>query len=157
MLKRLGRVVWWVGAISFVSSLILCAVALRGGNLGNDVSGDRAQLKALRPKIDAIENSVVPPIQVSSDSFVNSLNSAARIADIPSAMNKAPEAVQKEYAALREQDKRLTTDIQSESDSNRAAPYRLALAGLLAVLALLLWAVAYVLGGRFWLPPRDRS
>lgn len=153
MLKRLGRVVWWVGAIVFVSSLLLCAVVVRDSNLGNDVPRERAQLAALRPKIDAIENGVVPPIQISSDATLNALASAARIDGMPDAMKKAPAAVQKEYATLEEQDKHLTADIQSQTDSKRAAPYRLALAGLLAVVALVLWAVAYVLGGRFLLPP----
>lgn len=152
MLKRLGRVIWWLGALTLIVSALALANAARLELLARRLPTLQAESQALHGSQSALVSRYVP---TPSNFHITMADLDVKFGVPCDALKdaSAPPDVQKVCATLDRQISVLSDKIQSiqHADSKEFASVVVALA--LAVTALALWAVAFVLGGRFLLPP----
>ena len=151
MLKRLGRVIWWVGALLFVSAGLMLA---RSGQLAARMAaapGLRAEYDTLRTKEAALVMRCFPPPKRGEGPSNAQLLAAL---DPDRAMQGAPMSEQRAYAQLKAQDDAVLEQLSGLHRKDSEATKLLLLAVFPGLAWLGAWSVSYVLGGRFWLPPK---
>jgi uncharacterized membrane protein YciS (DUF1049 family) len=132
MISRLGRVVWWFGALLMAVGVILAVSAVP--YLKKDARTEMLarQLNAVQTQIDRMNQTPTasPALPPNLQWLNHPLNSK---------LQTRAEELQNQISAIQ---------------SRRIAAEDKLLSGLLLLaFAVTCWAVSYVLGGRFWLPP----
>lgn len=156
MLKRLGRVVWWLGSLGFLVAVFSGLNAARleyrasmAPSLNSELGRIQAQESAL------VSHYVTPANKLPKGSMVTVANMDAEFGTCDAALKDvhAAAAAQQDCAALKAQAKAVSKRLNGLQEAT-GRPESFALAALIAgVAGLFAWALAYVLGGAFWRPP----
>lgn len=149
MLKRLGRVIWWVGMMlllfggSHLSKALRLTYEARGGahvqaDLANIQGKEAALLAHFAPK--------PPPAGMPPWTWALDADAALKY-------NGAPLSVRQTYLALNNQEESISKAADSLHRIHDDEEDQFSRALLFSVAGLFAWTFAYILGGSFWKPP----
>lgn len=138
MLKRLATVIWWVGAICTTLPLVFVGIDAYQHRGCADVIADAAQREARELGADATSQDRVPPLLLAQKA-VSAANGASGAIDW-AALDRWAQAHTEDGQRIEQ-----VRQCQRATDSGGLA--------LAFILTLCLWSAAFIIGGRFWLPP----
>lgn len=157
MLRRLARVVWWLGALSLFVAVLSLLNAARLEYTARKVPRLNAQLASVRAKesvlasrfVPAPSSSAPPNWAVAVDEAAGNFNAALKAADAPAAARQA-------CAVLSARAKTLSKELDGPKAAAGKVEIFLFDALLAGIAGLCAWAASYILGGAFWRPPSPR-
>ncbi len=152
MLKRLGRVVWWLGTLLLlVAGLLLARSALLAGQ-----TAGASTLRAEQASIQSREAAIAKRYAAASAGPATSpANVFALIAaDDDGSLHNAPVDIQRTYTKLQARDGAISAQLSAMGRADNGSETLLLLGSVPAAAGLAAWAISYILGGSFWRPPR---
>lgn len=147
MLKRLARVVWWLGALSY---LVAALILLNAARLEHQTEAV-PRLKAELGRIQAKESVLASPYV--GLTAAHSLWGSLGMCDLELKDPFAPTAAKEKCAALVAQAKAVSKEIDALRHTAAEAELSALIALIAGIAGLVMWAIAYILGGSFWRPP----
>ncbi len=148
MLKRLGRVLWWFGTVLLFLAALLLVNAARLTYQAGTVRSLKAELSDVQAKESALQAPYLAKSSQGGADVFMALDPVGTLKD-----RGAPLAVQKGETALEAREQALSNKIGTlqgaRSEAERSGVLMLAL----GIAGVLLWSLAYVLGGSFLRPP----
>ena len=152
MLKRLGRVIWWFGAFMLLATVLFVGNAVRLSRQAEAISMLQAEQTDIQGKESALVKRYLPLVQ---ENGAPPPNAWEALLAPERAMQKAPPAAQSEYAQLLGREQAVSEKLKASQDVSGKSEASTLLISVPAAAWLFTWAIAYVIGGRFWRPPTE--
>ena len=156
MLNRFARVIWWLGALFLATSAYQFYDSARLSQIADQLPQLKSQIDAAWEKKETLVREYAPKDPTGKPLLSLWDRTETKPGQLLRDLHAPDEAI-KQYIEIDQVAGNLHKEVESLERASRQSTDSNAFGIVFAVLTVVAWTLAYIVGGSFWSPPRSRA